>query len=62
MDCLELLQLQEQSGMRPVLGWLPNIKIVPHLWSLCFAPDLTIVQKYNLSSYPAYLHQVLSAV
>ena len=62
MDCLELIQFQEQSGTHPVPSWLPKIKVVPHLWSLCFAPDLTINQNNNLSSCPAHLHQVLSAV
>ena len=61
MDYL-VIQFQEQSGTHPVPSWLPKIKIVPHLWSLCFAPDLTIIQKSNLSSYPANLYQVLSAI
>ena len=55
MDCLELIQFQEQSGTPPVPGWVPKIKVVPHLWILCFTRDLTIIQKYNLSSYPAHL-------
>ena len=62
MDCLELIQFQEQSGTHPVPGWLYKSKVVPHLWSLCFTPDLTIIQRYNLSSYPAHLHRVLSAI
>ena len=53
MDCLELIQFQEQFGTHPAPCWLPKIKIVPQLWSLCFAKDLTIIQNYNLSSYPA---------
>ena len=55
MDCLELIQFQEQSGTHPVPGWLPKAKVAHHLWSLCFAPDLTINQNNNLSSYPAHL-------
>ena len=62
MDCLELIQFQEQSGTHPVPGWLPKIKVVPHLWSLCFTPDLTIIRNCNLSSYQAHLHQVLSGI
>ena len=60
MDCLELIQFQEQSG-NPVPGWLPKIMVVSHLWRLCFTPNLTIMQKYNISSYPAHLCQLLSA-
>ena len=55
MDCLELIQFQEQSGTHPAPGWLPKIKVVPPLLSLCFTPDLTIIQKYNLSCCPAHL-------
>ena len=56
MDCLELIQFQEQSGTHPVPSLLPNV------WSLSFAPDVTIIQNYNLSSYLVHLCQVLSSV
>ena len=56
MIYLELIQFQEQSGTYPVSCWLPKIKLVPHLWSLSFAPDLTINQTNNLLSYPAHLY------
>ena len=50
------------SKSHPVPNWFPKTKVVLHRWSLSFAPDITIHQNNNSSSYPAHLCQVLTAV
>ena len=47
-------------GTHPVSSWLCKIKIVTHIWSLSLAADLTKIQNYNLSSYPAHQCRVPS--